>query len=170
LNQEKTKAALHALVMIAGCTVGLNVWAQQQSVAPLADGVRWNLNVSPLTLHWHPDPAHKPSVLLGLERLQADGALWGGLIFTNSFGQPSGYVYYGHVWEGLFGQPKLYGKLTGGILYGYTGIHKDDVPFNHGGFAPAIVPAVGWRLTSSDAAEVEILGSAALAFVYSRRF
>ena len=35
---------------------------------------------------------HKPVVLFGMERERPDGIVWGGAIFSNSFGQPSAYV------------------------------------------------------------------------------
>lgn len=140
------------------------------SSAPISDGVIWELTVSPYTLHWHRDEAHRHVFLLGVERIQVDGSLWGGALFRNSFGQASGYAYYGHEWNDLWDARGLYFKLTGGLLYGYRGKYKDKVPFNHGGFSPAIVPAVGYRFTPQDALQVAALGKAGLTFSYNHRF
>lgn len=156
--------------MAVGCAVGSPARAQQQPLPQAVDGARWELAVSPYTLHWHKDAEHRHVVLVGLERTQADGTLWGGALFRNSFGQASGYAYYGHVWDGLLGQPALYAKLTGGILYGYRGKYQDKVPFNQGGFSPAVIPAIGWRFTPQDAVQVSVLGNAGLTFSYARRF
>lgn len=169
LKKETSKVARTVLAMVAGCAIA-SVAGAQAPAAAVADGARWELIVSPYTLHWHQDDAHRHVLLLGLERSQPDGTLWGGALFRNSFGQATGYAYYGHVWDGLFEQPALYAKLTGGILYGYRGKYKDKVPFNHGGFSPAIIPAIGWRLTPQDAVQVAALGRAGLTFSYNRRF
>lgn len=173
LHQKKSRTAreaLGALAIATGCAIASPASAQQPPPSPAADGARWELVVSPYTLHWHKDDAHRHVVLVGLERTQVDGALWGGALFRNSFGQTTGYAYYGHVWDGLFDQPALYAKLTGGILYGYRGKYKDKVPFNHGGFSPALIPAIGWRLTTHDAVQVAALGRAGLTFSYNHRF
>ncbi|AMM23598.1 hypothetical protein AX767_03995 [Variovorax sp. PAMC 28711] len=156
-------------MLVAASTFGQVALAQQRT-APADDGSHWEVIVSPYTLHWHRDEAHRHVLLLGLERAQPDGTLWGGALFRNSFGQATGYAYYGHVWEGLFDQPSLYAKLTGGILYGYRGRYKDKVPFNHGGVSPALIPAIGWRLTPRDAVQVAALGKAGVTFSYNRRF
>ena len=55
------------------------------------------------------------------------------------------------------------------MIYGYRGKYKDKVPYNHGGFSPAIIPAIGYRLTPVDAVQVAILGTAGVMFSYSRR-
>jgi len=177
---------VRVIALLGGCLAAPAALAQDASVAttvvapvpappatalpPLTDGARWELSFSPYTYHWSNDPDRKNVWLVALSRLQADGTIWGFAAFTNSFGQPSAYGYYGHIWEGLFGQPKFYAKLTAGILYGYKGKYEDKVPFNSNGWSPAIIPSVGWRLTANDALEVAALGSAGLTFIYNRRF
>jgi len=96
--------------------------------------------------------------------------LWGGAYFSNSFGQKSGTVYFGYVWDNLFDVPKLYAKLVGGLMYGYVDPYEDKVPFNHNGYSPIVVPALGYRLTPKDALQVSMLGTAGLMFSYNRRF
>ena len=136
---------------------------------PVADA-SWELVVAPFTHHWHKDAEHRHVVLLGLERTAADGSTVGGALFSNSFGQVSAYAYYGHEWDELLGTGSLYFKLSGGIIYGYRGRFKDKVPFNVGGFSPAIIPALGWRLTPRDAIQAAVLGKAGVTFSYDRRF
>lgn len=71
--------------------------------APLAwsaesdgDGDYWYLQTSVITRHWSHDPEHNNHQdLIGLERNRADGWVWGGATFRNSFSQRSNYVYAG---------------------------------------------------------------------------
>ena len=141
--------------------------AQEANLAAPFDG--WELTFSPFTYHfskeWHTDV-----LLVGLERHREDNWLWGGALFRNSFGQPSGTVYVGYQWSNLFGVSALYFKLVGGVMYGYVDEYEDKVPFNHNGFSPIILPGIGYRLTPKDALQVIALGGNALMFSYNRRF
>lgn len=130
----------------------------------------WEVTLSPYTYHLHYDKNHTWVFLGGLERHYESNWLWGGAAFRNSFGQPSGVAYFGYEWNRLFDVQPLYFKLVGGIMYGYVDEYQDKVPFNHNGFSPVILPAVGWRLTAKDAAQVIFLGGNALMFSYNRRF
>ena len=130
----------------------------------------WELLIGPFALHWSNSDEHTYVVLLGIERAEADGWIWGLSAFRNSFGQPSAYAYYGYRWDNLFGNPALYFKLSGGVIYGYKEPYEDKVPFNHNGFGLGIIPAVGYRLTPVDALQVGALGAAGLIFTYNRRF
>jgi hypothetical protein len=130
----------------------------------------WELTLSPYAYHFQSDPDHRPVWLIGLERQRFDGWLWGGAYFSNSFGQKSGTLYVGYLWENLLDVPSLYVKLVGGIMYGYVAPYEDKVPFNHNGYSPMIVPTLGYRVTSKDALQVSLLGTAGLLFSYSRRF
>ena len=159
-----------ALPVAAICVAAPLAVAQTAAAPTGGNDARWELVAAPYTQHLHDGEKHKYVFLAGLERYRPDGSLWGGVGFRNSFGQPSAYAYYGHVWNNLLHQRGLYFKLTGGVLYGYKGKYKDKVPFNHGGFAPAIVPGIGWRFTDRDAAQVILLGGSALMFSYNRRF
>jgi len=60
-------------------------------------GDYWRLQGSPYTVHYHKDneDEHQPVYMIGVERQRNDGWLWGGVYFSNSFGQPSGYLYVG---------------------------------------------------------------------------
>ncbi len=105
--------------------------------------------------------------MVGLERQRADGLVWGGTYFSNSFGQPSAYVYGGQRLENWSARPELFAQWTAGILYGYKGEFKDKVPFNHGGFSPGAVLSVGWQFTPVYSAQVNMLGNSAVMFQVS---
>jgi hypothetical protein len=166
---------LSPAVRIASVAVGLlacmnatDLRAEESSV--IQPDVTWEVTLSPYAYHFQNDPDHKPVWLIGLERQRSDGWLVGGAYFSNSFGQKSGTVYVGYLWDNLLGVPSLYAKLVGGLMYGYVAPYEDKVPFNHNGFSPVVVPTLGYRLTPKDALQVSLLGTAGLLFSYSRRF
>jgi hypothetical protein len=122
---------------------------------------------SPYTFHYSRDDAHRPVRMIGLERQRADDIVWGGTYFSNSFGQPSVYVYGGQRLENWSAYPQLFAQWTAGILYGYKGEFKDKVPFNHGGFSPGMVLSVGWQFTPRVSGQLNALGNSALMFQVS---
>jgi hypothetical protein len=79
-------------------------------------------------------------------------------------------VYAGQQYNELMGNPKLFVKVTAGILYGYVGKYQNKVPLNHNGFSPAIIPSIGYRLSEHDSLQVKVLGNAGLMFSYGRSF
>ncbi len=126
-------------------------------------GDRYGLMYSPYTAHFHPSPEHEYVWLVGVERERADAQLAGIALFSNSFGQPSAYIFpWGKVYRDVFERPGLFVKLTAGLLYGYRGRYEDKVPFNYEGFSPAIVPAVGWEYGRRFQAQVNLLGANAV--------
>ncbi|WP_180683292.1 hypothetical protein [Tepidicella baoligensis] len=130
-----------------------------------------SLFVSPYTHHWRHSDDHKHVVLIGVQRQLPNDRLCGISLFSNSFGQPSLYAFTGWYWPQVSSRhPRLYASLSAGVLYGYVGEHKDKVPLNVGGFSPALIPAIGWRLNQQTSAEVHVLGTAALLFGVSRRY
>ncbi len=128
--------------------------------SPPAD--RWYFQTSIYTKHFSVNPAHDNTQrLLNLEYWRADNYLAGLALFDNSFGQRSQYAYVGKVWRPFDQSPKVYLKLTGGLLHGYRGEYRDKIPFNGGGIAPAIIPSVGYtwgRLNT----ELVLFGTAGL--------
>ena len=123
------------------------------------DGDRLSLMASPYTLHFHYSDEHKYVWLVGVERERANGSLAGVAYFSNSFGQDSAFIFpWGEVYRDILDKPQLYVKWTAGLLYGYRGKYEDKVPFNHGGFSPAIVPAVGWEFEGKQQIQVNLLG------------
>ncbi len=145
-------------------------WVAAEGASEPASSQRWELTLSPYTLHWHSSPEHKPVVLGSLDSAAPGNRLCGLSLFSNSFGQPSTYVYVGQRWDGVIGNPQFFAKVTAGIFYGYVGQYKDKVPYNYKGFSPGIVPSLGYQLTPRDSAQVLVLGTAGLMFAYGRTF
>ena len=154
-------------------------WATDWSVCPGWDeptaaeaaSYRHELFASPYTYHWTPSEEHKAVGAITLTRLLPNERFCGFSLFRNSFGQPSAYAFTGWSWPALFeSMPNVYGTVSAGIIYGYVGQYKDKVPLNIGGFSPAIIPAVGYRLSPKAAVEMQILGTAAIMFGATWRF
>ena len=104
---------------------------------------------------------------LGAERERADGALAGVTLFSNSFGQPSTYVFpWGKVYRDVMGYPGVFAKWTAGLLYGYKSPYENKVPLNHDGYSPGFIPAVGWE-SSRFQAQLNFLGNAGVMYQMS---
>ncbi len=166
------------VLLCAALGVSLNQGAQasdliqtlcpSDSTAQEKDGL--SLTLSPFTHHWSYNPDHKTVNLVGIDKLGADERFCGLALFTNSFGQPSAYVYFGKEWPQIWGSDKLFFKLSGGFLYGYEGQYKDKIPFNNYGIAPAVIPSLGLRFTPHDSAQMILLGDSAIMFAYGHSF
>ena len=147
-----------------------SVLSPEQDEADTNSQKRWDLSLSPYTHHWRYSPDHKPVVLGALERRLGQDRFCGAAFFTNSFGQPSTYVYAGKQWDGVLNNPKMFTKVSAGLIYGYKGQYQHKIPFNDYGIAPAIIPSLGWHISPEDSAQVMVLGKAGLLFAYGRRF
>lgn len=140
----------------------------------LRDGDRIYLAYSPYTEHFRNNPEYTKHTYLVDAGIQskydrvwgADRTLFGLAIFKNSYGQPSQYIYWGQEWDI---KPWLYAKVTAGLLHGYKGKYKSNIPFNDLGVAPAIVPAIGVRY-GDFRAEGVVLGFSALMFTVGYTF
>jgi hypothetical protein len=142
--------------------------AAADPTSPLLDGdawraqAHWRVAVSPYTAHFRHSDEHQRVLAIALERQRKDGWLAGGSRFSNSFGQPSAYLYVGRRLDLPFGPPGLFGQISGGLLYGYRGRYEDKVPLNHNGFAPGGLLTLGWQFDRRNAAAVHLLGDAGL--------
>src|SRR6185312_10192650 len=87
----------------------------------------WRLIVAPYTIHFSYNPDHKDVFMVGMEHEHANGVVWGGTVFDNSFGQPSIYAFGGQRLYRWSRWDALYAEWTVGILYGYTGEYKHKV-------------------------------------------
>lgn len=159
-----------AALLAAGPALAFNVCPGWND--PLPEGrSRYEVFASPYTHHWSYDEEHKQVYTLSLSRRLPNERFCGLAVFNNSFGQPSAYAFAGKTWPGLFQSvPDLYVSVSAGVIYGYVGKYKDKVPLNVGGFAPAIIPSVGYRLTDRFGVEVQLLGTAAFMVGVSGRF
>ena len=151
--------ALIATSLLLG--VALAAPAAAQLVAPAADASTWSapepwrtdrfyFQTSIATMHFNPSPDHvNTQDLLNLDwrfdRFWAGGQwLAGAALFKNSFGQPSQYVYGGWLARPFQATQPLYFKITAGVLHGYKEPYENKIPLNSSGFAPAILPSVGY--------------------------
>lgn len=132
------------------------------STDPEADGDFWRLVFSPYTIHFSRDPDHEAVYAIGLERQYTNRWFWGATYFSNSFGQPSGYLYAGQRYGNLFSVEKLFAQWSAGVLYGYKEPYEDKVPYNYNGFSPGAVLSLGWQFTRQYSMQANLLGTAGL--------
>jgi hypothetical protein len=131
----------------------------------LAQGPVLRLQWSPYTQHFKYDSEHSDVVMVGLEREYPNAQLDGLALFSNSFGQPSVYLYpWGRVHHSIGGIAPLSFKWTAGLLYGYKPPYENKVPYTHDGFAPAAVVALAYDLPSGWSVQANLLGLAAVMF------
>jgi hypothetical protein len=173
------RALRHSLSLLVISLVACAQPAHAQDTGLKND--QWLLQVSPYTYHYHYSPDHRPVHLIGVERYNAnstplgtpyagDYSLWGLSYFTNSFGQPSGYAYYGGVYDKLFGAEKWYFKWTAGVLYGYKPPYENKVPYNHNGWSPGVVFGPGYKFTPQLSAQLNALGNAGAMISFTYQF
>jgi hypothetical protein len=171
MRPEKLPALALALALSSlPLTLRAQTDTPAKTEAAVADAARsgdfWRLMGSPYTIHWHKDDndEHEPVYMIGLERQLSDGWLWGGVYFSNSFGQPSGYVYLGEKVINFSRWDKLFFQWTAGIMYGYKYPYEDKVPFNYKGFSPGVTVGLGWQFTREFSVQAVALGTAGLMF------
>ena len=128
----------------------------------------WYLQTSVYTRHFSPDSEHNNNQdLIGIERNEASGLVYGVATFRNSFSQRSFYTYAGKRFDS--DTYPVYLKLTGGLLQGYRGEYKNKIPLNRFGVAPVIIPSVGAHY-GPVAAELVLLGFNAAMITTGVRF
>jgi hypothetical protein len=119
----------------------------------------WLLQTSAYTRHFLPDPDHNNrQQLIGLERNEGSGLLYGAATFRNSYDQQSTYGYVGKRFDSA--DYPVYAKVSGGLMQGYRGKYRDKIPFNRFGIAPVIIPSAGVHL-GPVTAEAVLLGFSA---------
>ena len=128
----------------------------------------WYLQTSVYTRHFSPDSKHNNNQdLIGIERNEDSGLVYGVATFRNSFSQRSFYTYAGKRFDS--DTYPVYLKLTGGLLQGYRGEYKNKIPLNRFGIAPVIIPSVGAHY-GPVAAELVLLGFNAAMITTGLRF
>jgi len=125
---------------------------------------RFYFETSLNNIHFHYDPAHSryPKLVYG-EYHMSDQWLVGAAAFDNSFGQASQAVFGGWRYRPLPELQPLYLKVVAGIVHGYHGQYRDKIPLNHSGFAPVVLPSLGYCV-SRVCSEVVVIGGAGLLF------
>lgn len=160
-----------AAVLVAIGSFTANVHAQATAAVETApSGDIWRAMGSAYTFHFSRNPNHRHVYMLGLEKQDAEKIIVGGTAFTNSFGQPSVYLYVGQRFDKLTSHDPLFVQVTAGLLYGYKPPYDKKVPFNYKGFSPGAVLSVGWQFTPMYSAQVNFLGNSALMFQVSADF
>ncbi len=171
--QEAPGLALRAVLscaLLSGPAHAMDQWLCPGHDQP-REAPRYEAFFSPYTHHWTYSEDHRQVYALSLSRLLPGNRFCGFSLFNNSFGQPSAYAFVGKSWPGLFPQqPRVYVSASAGIIYGYVGQYKNKVPLNVGGFAPVIIPSVGYRFSPSGSLEVQWLGTAAFMVGATWRF
>lgn len=128
----------------------------------------WYAQTSVYTRHFAPDPEHNNQQnLLGMERNQASGLVYGAATFRNSFRQRAYYAYVGKCYD--MAEYPVYLKVTGGAIQGYRGKYRDKIPLNRYGVAPVIIASVGTHYGPM-AAELVLLGFNAAMVTTGLRF
>jgi hypothetical protein len=158
----KVGAIIKMTLFVALWTVATQVKADEQ-----AQGF-WVVQTSVYTRHFSPSAEHNNHQdLLGLERNEASGLVYGAATFRNSFAQRSVYGYMGKRFDS--GRYPVYLKVTGGLLHGYRGEYRDKIPLNRYGVAPVIIPGIGAHL-GPVTAEAVLLGASAMMLNIGFRF
>lgn len=153
-----------AILLALFCTQLASAQTADKPPAPLKSDLKLSLMLSPYTYHFNPKPTHRPVYLVGLEREYPNAKIDGAAFFSNSFGQPSVYIFpWGGVYKNIWGVDKLAFKWTAGLIYGYKGEFKDQVE-NIGGIAPVVVIALGYEFKPGWVAQINTLGAAAAQF------
>ncbi len=129
----------------------------QQPVLDLVE-----LNLSPVTVHFTPSSEHKNVGLLGISKVDADGTVVSGAVFSNSFGQPCATVQWGQRYLAPLGFNRWYWQWTVGPVYGYVAPYNHKVPLNYKGLSPVVIPSLGYQLNQQFSAQFTLLGNSAL--------
>lgn len=138
-------------------------------LSTLGQGKQLSLLFSPYTHHTIYDSKHRPVIMLGLEREYPDAKIDGAALFTNSFGQPTVYVYpWGQTYHAIYGIDKLSFKWTAGLMYGYRQPYENKVPLNYKGLSPVIIPALSYEFMPGWNGQLNVLGTAGVMFQVSR--
>lgn len=86
-----------------------------------------------------------PPIAAAIEWLKPNRWYYGLSLFNNSFGQFSQFLYVGKEFPLPRFHPLLRARVSGGIVHGYKDEFEDKLPLNFGGFAPGIVPSLGFK-------------------------
>jgi hypothetical protein len=123
---------------------------------------RFYFETSLYTKHFSSDAKHDDHQnLILVEWNITEQWLFGVSVFDNSFGQSSQYVYGGYRFRPFESLQPLYFKVAAGIVHGYSGQYQNKIPFNASGFAPAIVPSMGYCINRF-CSELILFGSAGM--------
>ncbi len=128
----------------------------------------WYLGLSPVTHHYNPSSEHSPVWLVGVQRIRKSRDIAGIAYFSNSFQQPSVFIYpWGKIYRNFLGQQKVFAQWGAGLLYGYRDPYEDKVPFNHNGYSPGYIISFGYEFDNRIQTKLNLLGTAGIMFQVS---
>ena len=177
-SQAQVPTALDGAIALDSTGSGvvpLVVTAKPDYLAADEDGLRrarhrWLFRTSFFTAHFHPSPEHNNNQrLINFEYLRPDDWLFGAAEFRNSFRQSTQLVYVGKRWNPLSGFPAVHFKLIGGVVHGYKPPYEQKIPFNSLGFAPALLPVLGYSYGRLNT-EIIVFGTAGMMWTIGYSF
>ena len=147
-----------------------SVYAQDLKTSKsLSEAGQWTVMASPLTFHYsdinrdESEEKHSYVWLLGAEKMLDERYFAGAAFFNNSFGQPSQYVYVGAKFRPEPSMPKLFTKISAGVIHGYKPPYEKKIPINtSSGWGLGVIPSIGWDFNEQTAAQLNVLGAAGL--------
>lgn len=156
------RALWAAGLVLAPFGLSLAPASASESTASTTD--QYFLTASPYSYHFSHNPEHRDVFLLGIERVRHGKEVAGIAFFSNSFGQPSVFLYpWGGIYPGVIRQaPQWYFKWAAGLLYGYKEPYEDKVPLNSNGFSPGLILALGRPITENINLQANLLGNSGL--------
>jgi hypothetical protein len=135
----------------------------------LAEAGQWTVMASPLTFHYsdinrdESEEKHSYVWLVGAEKMLNERYFAGAAFFSNSFGQPTQYVYVGAKFRPEPSMPKLFTKISAGVIHGYKPPYDKKIPINtSSGWGLGVIPSIGWDFNDQFAAQLNVLGAAGL--------
>lgn len=137
----------------------------------LSEAGLWTIMAAPLTLHYSDmkrklhsaEEKHSYVWLVGAEKMVTDRYFAGAAFFSNSFGQPTQYIYVGAKFRPLDDTPQFFAKVSAGVIHGYKPPYNKKIPINtSSGWGLGVIPSIGWDFNDQFAAQLNVLGSAGL--------
>lgn len=128
----------------------------------IAEGGLVQLNFGPYIQHYNPNPKYNAYPwFTGLEWESPSRWEIGGAVFSNSYNQPSGYLYGGKRFIRGTPDEHLFFKITAGVIIGYFKPYDRKIPLNADGIGLGLVPAVGYKYQRFTT-QIAILSTSAL--------
>ena len=107
--------SIRIVLVLIVAQLGGTAMAEPGFLSDLARDKVLSWQFSAYTLHYSPSDAHKQVVMVGVEREHPNAKVDGFTLFTNSFGQPTVYVYpWGGSYHDIGGIEHLSFKWTAG--------------------------------------------------------
>lgn len=168
--KQLISVALSSFVAFVSTSIVVNAQAQELKMSTtLSEAGQWTVMASPFTFHYsdinrdESEEKHSYVWLVGAEKMVTDKYFAGAAFFSNSFGQPTQYVYVGAKFRPWNEQPKFFAKISAGVIHGYKPPYDKKIPINtSSGWGLGVIPSIGWDFNDQFAAQLNVLGAAGL--------